>query len=247
MRQLCVLLHGYPNNSRIWKEQLPLLEKHFQILNLSLPGSETGIVSQEDLKVEHIIRSVSDKIRATGNDHVILIGHDIGSFVLSEVAQELDGKVKKQIWLGGMDFGLFARRLRTSDQKFRSWYVMLFQTPVLPEILIPKLKRLLAKKLYPDMPELLEEAPCGFAPIGIYRELTRGIFRAKGRDKSSVPTLFLFGEDDSYISPPSQSEIQQHYKNASVKVLKGGHWFMREHPQEVNQLLEEFLITPQTN
>jgi pimeloyl-ACP methyl ester carboxylesterase len=242
MRPLCVLLHGYPNNSKIWKEQLPLLEKRFDVLNLSLPGSEDGKVTQAELNLERLINQYKEKILATGNDKIVLIGHDIGAFVLSEVSRELGERVIARVYMGGMDFRLFSHRLKTSDQKLRSWYVALFQTPILPELIVPRMKKLLSRKLYQKTPELLAEAPNGFSPVGIYRELIAGIKRGrKEKGQVSGRTLFLFGDQDPYIGAPLSEDIGKYYESAELKILSGGHWFLRETPHKTNILLEDFL------
>jgi pimeloyl-ACP methyl ester carboxylesterase len=240
VKTLCVLLHGYPNNSSVWKDQLPALEGDFDILNLSLPGSETGKVNREELRLSHLVSEIVRKIEADSHESVILMGHDIGSFVLSEVSKKLKKEVKAQIYLAGMDFGLFRMRLRTSLQFLKSWYVLLFQLPILPEKIVPFIKNPLSKKVYKDSPDLSDEAPFGFSPVAIYRELTAGMKLAK-KYKSKIPTLFLFGDQDRFILPPEKKDIKQFYDRAEVAILPGGHWFMRENPEIVNSKISEFL------
>lgn len=243
MRRLCVLLHGYPNNSLIWKDQIPFFREHFEILNLSLPGSETGVVKQEELKLDRLTKDLAGKILEKGCEEIILMGHDIGAFVLPEVAAHLGDKVRAMVLLGGMDFRLFSKRLRTSDQKFRSWYVLFFQAPVIPKLLVQKFRNLLSQKLYRSLPELKDEAPHGFTPIGIYRELPNGIRLAeKNTLTPKLPVLMLFGKDDPYIGAPSQEEVNEFYERAQVKVLPGGHWFLRENPDLVNAEIKKFLL-----
>ncbi len=240
MKTLCVLLHGYPNNTEVWKDQLPFLREKYDLLNLALPGSETGIVSRDDLRLNNLISEIVHKIEASSHDKVILIGHDIGSFLLAEVASLLGEKVKAQIFLSGMDFRLFRNHLQTSLQLIKSWYVLLLQIPFLPEKLVPQFKKLLSRQVYKDSPDLSKEAPHGFSPVAIYRELKAGLTNKK-ESKSAIPTLFLFGEDDRYILPPARSEINRYYQKASMDILPGGHWFMRENPEIVNKKISAFL------
>lgn len=241
MKPLCVLLHGYPNGPAVWKDQLPLLEKNFNILNLALPGSVDGIANREDLRLSHLIEDLKEKILAEGNSEVILVGHDIGSFVLSEVAQSLGGSVKAQVFLSGMDFRLFSKRLKSSKQMFKSWYVLLFQVPFLPELTIPHFKKTMSKLIYKGSVDLSSESPNGLAPVQIYRELKAGIKKGnERRKKSRIPTLFLFGENDRFILPPEKQEIETFYQNASMELVPGGHWFMRENSDLVNTKLMDF-------
>ncbi len=241
MRPLCVLLHGYPNNTLIWKEQLPVFKERFDILNLALPGSETGHVERDQLKLNRLVTTIVQEIESHGQRDIILVGHDIGAFVLSEVSKRFGPIVKAQIFLAGMDFPLFRERLRTSPQFLKSWYVLLFQIPKLPEKLVPAFKKKLSREIYKDSPDLSSEAPEGFTPVAIYRELKNGFRSIDEQEKFKTPTLFLFGEDDRFILPPKKDQIAHYYESASVKVVPGGHWFMREHADTVNTTINEFL------
>lgn len=241
MKPLCVLLHGYPNNTMVWKDQLPILKEKFDILNLALPGSETGHVERDQLKLNRLITTIVQEIDSHGQRDVILVGHDIGAFILSEVSKRFGPMIKAQIFMAGMDFPLFKKRLRTSPQFLKSWYVLLFQMPVLPEKLVPAFRKKLSREIYKDSPDLSAEAPQGFTPVAIYRELKNG-FRSHGfEEKSQTPTLFLFGEDDRFILPPKKEQIAEYYESASVKVIPGGHWFMRESADSVNKTINDFL------
>jgi epoxide hydrolase 4 len=241
VKPLCVLLHGYPNNTMVWKEQLPVLKEKFQILNIALPGSETGRVEKDQLKLGRLITSIVQEIESHDAKEIILIGHDIGAFILSEVSKRFGPMIKAQIFLAGMDFGLFKERLRTSPQFLKSWYVLLFQMPVLPEKLVPAFRKELSREIYKDSPDLSHEAPEGFTPVAIYRELKNGFQLSDLREKSKTPTLFLFGEGDRFILPPQKIQIAEFYENATIKVIPGGHWFMRENVEVVNETINNFL------
>ena len=241
MKPLCVLLHGYPNNTLVWKDQLPFLREKFEILNIALPGSETGHVESNQLKLNRIVTTIVQEIESHGQRDIILVGHDIGAFILSEVSKRFGPMIRAQIFLAGMDFPLFKERLRTSPQFLKSWYVLLFQVPVLPEKLIAAFKKKLSREIYKDSPDLSAEAPEGLTPVAIYRELKNGFRASDEQEKSKTPTLFLFGEDDRFILPPKKEQIALYYEDASIKVIPGGHWFMRENADVVNSTINDFL------
>ena len=46
-----VLLHGFGGNSRIWKYQLPLLSKHYNVLTIDLPSHNEGNLQLSQLEV----------------------------------------------------------------------------------------------------------------------------------------------------------------------------------------------------
>jgi pimeloyl-ACP methyl ester carboxylesterase len=240
VKTLFVLLHGYPNNTEVWKDQLPAIQDKYDVMNLALPGSESGKVSREELRLDNLVRDIATKIEDNSHERVILMGHDIGAFVLSDVAKLLGDKVKAQIFLAGMDFGLFKKRLKSSLQFLKSWYVLFFQVPILPEKILPLMRGPLSRQVYKNSPDLFPEAPFGFSPVAIYRELKRGLSK-KAQKKSPIPTLFLFGENDRYILPPEKKDIQHFYEKAELDIVPGGHWFMRENPELVNQKISAFL------
>lgn len=240
MRPLCALLHGYPNNHLVWSDQLGALGEFADVLNLSLPGSESGEVTPDELSLSRLIRQTAQTIAASPHEKVILMGHDIGAFILAEVASLLGDRVLAQIFLAGMDFSLFRKRLLTSDQALRSWYVFLLQLPQFPEKLVPVFRRSLLKGIYRGSPDLSSEAPHGLSPVAIYRELGAGL-RLPPKTRSAVPTLFLFGEDDLYIGAPKKTQIDEFYADARMDVFPGGHWFFRENSAPVNQRISSFL------
>lgn len=242
MKPLCVLLHGYPNNTLVWKDQLPFLKEKFNILNIALPGSETGSVKRNDLRLNRLVTAIVQEIESHDAKEIILVGHDIGAFILSEVSKRFGPMIKAQIFLAGMDFPLFRERLRTSPQALKSWYVLLFQIPVLPEKLVNAFKKKLSNQIYKDSPDLSAEAPEGLTPVAIYRELKNGFRDSNDEEKSKTPTLFLFGEEDRFILPPRTEQIAAYYQDARMKIIPGGHWFMRENAELVNTTINDFLL-----
>ena len=46
-----VLLHGFGGNSRIWKYQIPLLSKYYNVLTIDLPSHNEGNLRLSELDV----------------------------------------------------------------------------------------------------------------------------------------------------------------------------------------------------
>ncbi len=56
------------------------------------------------------------------------------------------------------------------------------------------------------------------------------------------PTLIMHGEKDSLVPLAAAREAAQRIPGARLAVIQGaGHWPMREHPEEFNRVLKEFL------
>lgn len=59
----------------------------------------------------------------------------------------------------------------------------------------------------------------------------------------SVPALLLWGERDPAVDPRSMQELNRHWKNSVVLVMKGiGHMPYEEAPEEFNRIVLDFLV-----
>jgi len=237
---IVVLLHGLPNNALLWRKQVTLLEKHFHLLNFEF----TAPASLDEIRVE--IRSRVETILARSPEKkVILLGHDIGCFILEEVGHELGQSVRAQIFISGMGFPQFCDRLKGTSQLVKSSYAYLLAVPGMGKIAERFFSRQLAQHLYRHSdPALLLEAPEGFKNLGLYHMLARKLLatlRAETCSPDSVPTHFIFGSHDPYLSVPSNGEIQRFHSKGTRHILPGGHWINRERVDGVNHSIARFL------
>jgi pimeloyl-ACP methyl ester carboxylesterase len=89
-----VLLHGYMESSKIWKEFASVLSQVFRVITIDLPGhgkSEcVDPVHTMDLMAE-VVRKVlkEEKIRKC-----VMIGHSLGGYVTLAFAQNYPGQLK---------------------------------------------------------------------------------------------------------------------------------------------------------
>jgi pimeloyl-ACP methyl ester carboxylesterase len=146
-------------------------------------------------------------------------------------------------------------------QRLRSWYVLFFQLPWLPE-------RLLAAGGGRRVAEMLRRSsrvPGAFddadlevyrrnaaapgaarAMIHYYRAFVRGGgFRrqiAQGFPPIETPTLLLWGTEDIALGTELTRETARFVPNLTLRFLPGiGHWVQQEAPEAVNSMLEAWL------
>lgn len=73
-----------------------------------------------------------------------------------------------------------------------------------------------------------------------YQHLRAGY---SGVGQFTGPTLFIKGEDSSYIQAGHQTRIEQLFPHASLKIIQAtGHWLHVEKPVVFNGLVERFLM-----
>jgi pimeloyl-ACP methyl ester carboxylesterase len=237
---IAVLLHGLPNNAQLWRKQLGLLEKHFHVLNFEFNAPD----SLDQIKLT-IRERVQELLWLHPSKKVVLLGHDIGCFILEEVGHELGENVRAQIFISGMGFPQFCERLKGSAQLVKSSYAFLLAIPGMGQLTERLLSEQLAQHLYRNSdPSLLMEAPEGFKNLGLYHMLARkliGTLRTPAANPSRVPTHFIFGSHDPYLSLPTSDELKRFHHTSSQHILPGGHWINRERVDGVNHSIARFL------
>ena len=153
------------------------------------------------------------------------------------------------------------RVMRTPRQLLRSWYVLFFQIPGLPELLlgarharaIGDAFRNMAvdKSRFPD--EVLQvyrdnaAAPGALtAMINYYRALVRGggadRQRRLGYPVIDMPTLMIWGEDDVALGKETTYGTDAYVRDLTLRYLPNvSHWVQQEAPEIVNAMLEAWL------
>jgi pimeloyl-ACP methyl ester carboxylesterase len=76
-----VLLHGYAEDSRMWKPLATTLAPRFTVVAPDLPGIGNSSIPKTGVDMASAARSVRDAVRALGFQRVFVVGHDIGLMV----------------------------------------------------------------------------------------------------------------------------------------------------------------------
>jgi epoxide hydrolase 4 len=151
------------------------------------------------------------------------------------------------------------RELRSFEQLRKSWYVLFFQIPWLPEWILGRdegrgvadaiASSCMIKEKFP--PEVLEvyrrnaaQPGALTAMINYYRALFRDAVR-RGISPMPVihtPTLLIWGEEDVALSKACTYGTDQFVANLQVRYLPGiSHWVQQEAPATVNAMIGAFL------
>ena len=155
----------------------------------------------------------------------------------------------------------YAREVRKPVQFFKSWYLLFFQLPWLPEKLLGRRQGRGASELilktsrdparFPDDALEIYRAnaarPGGLrAMLNWYRALLRsrelrGIFR-HNTPTIDVPTLLLWGDHDVALGIGTTRDTEKYVSNLTFRVFPGvSHWMQQEAPEAVNAMLEAWL------
>ncbi|MFD1730552.1 alpha/beta fold hydrolase [Deinococcus malanensis] len=141
---LVVLLHGFPEYWRAWEHQIgPLARAGFRVVAPDMRGYNLSEKPQdiEAYRVQTLQEDIAKLIRALGAGRAHVVGHDWGGIVAWQLAIRQPEAVDRLVILNAPHPGAARRGMKHPEQLKRSWYVYLFQLPVLPELLLERFGR----------------------------------------------------------------------------------------------------------
>jgi pimeloyl-ACP methyl ester carboxylesterase len=251
-----ILLHGFPQDSSAWDLVSPAL--HAQGLRTLAPDQRGYSTmarprGRSHYRLRETAGDVLALLDAAGLESAHVVGHDWGGIVAWALAAWQPRRLRTASVLSVPHPGAMARAMVTSDQALRSYYVGLFQLPLLPERLLlagdgAALRRMLRHGGLPDATAdryvaRMQEPGALTAALGWYRALPWS-----GRDpvgKARVPTLHLWSTGDAFLGRAA-TEATGRYVSAPyrLEVLDDlTHWIPELAPERVAELVTAHVRT----
>ena len=263
---LVLCLHGFPELGRSWRHQLPALAAAgYRAVAPDLRGyGGTELQGPYDLRT--LVGDVEGLVESLGSQRAIVVGHDWGGVVAWSVAALRPSLVEKLVVLNcPPPYDLARAMLRSPAQLRRSWYILFFQLPRLPE-----------RRMAENCAEVVARALVGGshrrdawsadelaayrvafarpgrakAAIDWYRASFRRSLRPgrrRGLPPVQAPTLVLWGAEDRFLgrglADPDRLRRSLVDGNEPTVVLidDAGHFVQNEAPDRVNEELLRWL------
>lgn len=205
-----VLLHGWPDRPSLWRQVTPILNASgFRTLVPDRRGFARGARPRRrrDYRLPTLAADVAALIdEAGGSAHVV--GHDWGAATAWAVAGLHADHVRTLTAVSVGHPAAFMASMVRSDQLRRSWYMALFNLPVLPELFVRyraewfDLQLLKGGMLRADVVrfrrEIIEEGAMGTS-VGCYRAVPLTDPRL-ARFRVAAPTTMVWSTGDVALS-----------------------------------------------
>ncbi|HEV3470879.1 MAG TPA: alpha/beta fold hydrolase [Pyrinomonadaceae bacterium] len=238
-----VLLHGFPFNRTLWREQAAALAERFRVITPDLRGHGESSVAEGPATMEEMAEDVAALLDALGVGRAVVGGLSMGGYVTLAFCRRFPERVRALVLAdtrpqGDTEDGRRARE-ETARRALEEGMEPIADS-MLPKLLAPAT---LAGR--PDVVGRVRAMILSTKPEGAAAAL-RGM--AVRRDQTdwlgeiSVPTLIVVGREDG-LTPPSDSEtMRAKIKGARLEVIEGaGHVSNVEQPSEFNRALSGFL------
>lgn len=256
-----ILLHGFPEFWYSWRHQITALaEAGFSaaapdLRGYNLSDKPSGL---DAYRLEHLVSDVAAVAASTGQPRVHVVGHDWGGVIAWTFASRYPELVDRLVIMNAPHLGRFMELVGRPPQIFRSWYVLLFQLPRLPE-------RLLAARNYAAVRSLLRRKPAVAgtfsrddvaryveaiarpgaltAALNYYRALRLPHASAIARHaRTEAETLVIWGDRDQALTTRLLEGIERYAPRLRIhRIPYASHWVQSEAAREVNEVLVEFL------
>lgn len=262
---LVLLIHGFPEFWYSWRHQLAALGEHYHVVAPDMRGynlSERPL-RVEDYAMEVLVKDVIGLIDYFGAEKAAVVGHDWGAGIAWAVAQMHPERVSKLAVMQVPPAAAWRANL-TFKQFMKSWYMLFFQLPRVPEFLIGMRDldgidrtfrdKVVTKGAFSDSDierykEAMRRPGALTAAVNYYRANVGRVFRkpdvseAARDSRVQAPTLFIFAEQDFAIIPATVRGVGK-FVNApytELRIPESGHWVQNEAPEKVNEALLKFL------
>ena len=246
-----VLLHGFPDSGRLWRYQVPALAgAGFQVIVPDLRGYGRSDKPEavQAYSMTFLAADVLAVLADLGIARAHVVGHDWGAALAWGLASLVPGSVDH---LAVLSVGHPATFRRTSQQREKSWYMLLFQFPGIAE-------RWLADNdwanfrtwaHHPDADQVIAE-------LEATGSLTPGLnwYRANIPPESWVaprltlppvqaPTLGVWSTGDIALTETQMTDSAENVSGPwRYERLDGpSHWMQLDAPDQVSELLLDFL------
>lgn len=260
---LVMLLHGFPEFWFGWREQiLPLADAGFHVVvpdqrGYNLSEKPKGVAAYD---LDNLAADAVALAGHYGHEHFSLVGHDWGSAVAWWVGQNYPQRLLRLVTMSAAHPAVWVDGFRNDPrQRRKSYYVRLFQIPVLPELAIRarRFKALTDAVTDTAVPGTVSEAELAHyreawsqpgeltATLNYYRGIWRKTLLPPKDYRIRVPTVMVWGMRDRY----GEADLAR----ASIKLCDHGelvlfenatHWVQHDEPERLNKLLLGFLKKP---
>ncbi len=252
---LALCLHGFPEHLVSWRNQVPLLaELGYRVwaVNQRGYGRSSRPAGVAAYALPNLMADVAGLIDASGARQVTLIGHDWGAMVAWCFAAAQIRPLERLVIMNVPHPLCFRAALAHWRQRRKSWYIGLFQIPLLPERLLSAGGGRAVRRMFrglPIAPDVVDvyarqiaEPGAATAMLNWYRAMRLGGSMPRMDTPITVPTVVIWGEQDVALDVICLEGTERYVTDLRIERLPGvSHWVQQHAPQQVNDVLRGFL------
>jgi len=265
-----ILLHGFPESHRTWRDVAPRLEDRFRLIMPDQRGFAGSDRPQDvdEYKTDTLIDDIFALAEALGIESFALVGHDWGGAIAWPAALRNDPRLTKLAIVNAPHPLVFQKSLiEDADQRAASQYINWFRTPGAEKAIEAMGFDAFFQKTFAshaDLSKISEtekkqyladwSRPGGMLPMLNWYRATKLVvpppgvtvplpdFLLRAFPKIHVPTLVVWGMRDPALLPVQLEGLDELVDDLRiVKLPDAGHFAPWEAGEQVADALQDFL------
>jgi pimeloyl-ACP methyl ester carboxylesterase len=246
---LVVMIHGFPDFWYTWRDQMPALAKHFQVVAIDQRGYNKSDQPKnvEDYAMPKLVEDVAAVLKHFKKDKAVLVGHDWGGMVAWSFAMTHPERVDRLVILNCPHPAGIRRELAHNPQQQKnSEYARIFQqegaeTALSSEMLAAWVKESEDRKKY-------IEALKRSSLRGMLNYYKANYPKPPYKEEQTFPpikcrVLLIHGLDDPYLLPGALNDTWKWVEQelTIVTIPKAGHFVHRDAKEIVTRRMGDWL------
>ena len=239
-----VLLHGFPFNRTLWREQLETLSATHRVVTPDLRGfGETSLGTEDTATMEEMARDVAALMDELRIERAILGGLSMGGYVVLAFLRLFSRRARALIFADTRPQADTEEGRANRDEMARR--ALDAGMGAIAEAMLPKLLAPATHMKNPQAVAHVREMILSTKPEAAAAAL-RGM--AVRQDHTNwlqnvlQPTLIVVGSEDQLTPPADSEKMRGEIRGSRLEVIDGaGHVSNLERPREFNAALTKFL------
>jgi pimeloyl-ACP methyl ester carboxylesterase len=246
---LLVMLHGFPDFSYTWRDQMPVLAKHFQVVAIDLRGYNKSDQPEglDNYTMDKLVGDVAAVLDHFKKDKAVILGHDWGGAIAWSFAMTHPDRTDRLVILNLPHLRGLSRELaHNPDQQKNSQYARDFQKPEAAKMMRPEFLTMWVKE--PEARKKYLEAFKRSSMEAMLNYYKANYPRPPYQESIQFPpvkcrVLMIHGLDDKYLLPGALNDTWKWLEKdlTLVTIPKAGHFVHRDATEKVNRTLESWL------
>ncbi len=246
---LVIMIHGFPDYWYTWRDQIPALAKHYQVVAIDLRGYNKSSQPKgvKNYTMDKLVGDIDAVREHFQRKTVTVVGHDWGGAIAWAYAMTKPEQTSRLVILNlPHPKGMMRELANNPQQQKNSEYARKFQKPgvekfLLPELLAAWVKEKDARKKYVAM--FNRSSTAGM--LNYYRaNYPRPPYKDdKKFPPVKCPVLMIHGLKDKYLLPGALNDTWKWVEKdlTIVTVPKADHFVHRDAPEFVTRTMVRWL------
>ncbi len=239
-----VLIHGVGLRAEAWLNQVPLLSQQHTVYAVDMPGhGESDLLANRDAGLDEYVDAIATWIKNEINAPVIMMGHSMGSMIALNFAIRYS-----DICSGVAALNSVYRRTFQAKQAVQQRALEMVSNTAVDNVTTPILRWFSKhpRGFEKQMADLCEQWLLA-APATGYARAYQIFSQNDGPEDDALkglemPAIFITGDGDANSSGHMSQCMAELCPNGRYAVIENSrHMVQMTHPDEVNQLLAEFV------